>query len=238
MSQTFDIKRFGKLVKHDLLRCLPTNSMVGAIMISSVVFTPFFMLMNQFMDNSYGPGGRLSLMVLMSTFIATQIPMQLYTVASKKQKKAGIYFAMLPASKCEKYLSMVLLSLVIAPLIMMSANLLLDSLLTTVHFPGYRKYLWQTDLLGVIDVTVFVGCSVAVVGAVLGFIYVNALNSKVWRTIVSILLWIWLYLTVLAPIFLDYASLDKMPILLIIIEVMAAALMGWLGWSKMNKMGY
>ena len=62
-------------------------------------------------------------------------------------QKEGIYFAMLPASKLEKYLSMLLFTIVVCPLLCFLGGMVLDYFLTLLPFGPYRKWLWQTDYL-------------------------------------------------------------------------------------------
>lgn len=60
-------------------------------------------------------------------------------------QKEGIYFAMLPASKLEKYLSMLLFSIVVCPLFCLVGSIVVDYFLTMLPFGPYRKWMWQTD---------------------------------------------------------------------------------------------
>ena len=62
-------------------------------------------------------------------------------------QKEGIYFAMLPASKLEKYLSMLLFTIVVCPLLCFLGGMVLDYFLTLLPFGPYNKWLWQTDYL-------------------------------------------------------------------------------------------
>ena len=54
---------------------------------------------------------------------------------------------MLPVSKMEKYLSMLLFTIVVCPLLCFLGGMVLDYLLTLLPFGPYRKWLWQTDYL-------------------------------------------------------------------------------------------
>jgi hypothetical protein len=54
---------------------------------------------------------------------------------------------MLPASKLEKYLSMLLFTIVICPLLCFVGSMVLDYFLTLLPFGPYRRWLWQTDYL-------------------------------------------------------------------------------------------
>ena len=62
-------------------------------------------------------------------------------------QKEGIYYAMLPASKLEKYLSMLLFTIVVCPLLCFLGGMVLDYFLTLLPFGPYNKWLWQTDYL-------------------------------------------------------------------------------------------
>lgn len=237
MSQTFDIKRFGQLVLHDVKRCSPRVGTVGAVLISELTFTPLMVLSQNFLtQDPHGAGYRLMLMVLMSAFLASMMPMQLYPNVGKK--KTGVYFAMLPASKWEKYLSMALLSLVLVPLTLMVANVAIDSLLTAVQAPYYHKYLWQSEALQWIEPAMVCNCALAFIGPTLGFIYANAIQNKTCRNIMSIVLWLWLMGGVFSMMILEMADLAGMGWYIVAAQALLAVLMGFLGWNKMKKMNY
>jgi len=72
-------------------------------------------------------------------------PSRMYRTCNLRQE--GIYFAMLPASKLEKYLSMLLFSVVVCPLLCFCGSMVLDYFLTLLPFGPYSKWLWQTDYL-------------------------------------------------------------------------------------------
>ena len=72
-------------------------------------------------------------------------PSRMYRTANLQ--KEGIYFAMLPASKLEKYLSMLLFTIVVCPLLCFLGGMVLDYFLTLLPFGPYNKWLWQTDYL-------------------------------------------------------------------------------------------
>jgi len=80
-------------------------------------------------------------LVLLSCMLA---PSRLYKECNLP--KEGIYFAMLPASKLEKYLSMVLNCVVIYPLLCLGGAVAMDLLLTLLPIGPYSQWLWQTDL--------------------------------------------------------------------------------------------
>ena len=239
MSQTFDIKRFGKLVRHDVRRLSPRNSAVGGMLISMLVFVPFMTLIQGVTGtDTYGAGYRLTLMVLMSAVYASIVPMQLYTYVGRKLKRGDIYFAMLPASKLEKYLSIAMLSLVLVPLALAVGNVLVDTLLTAIHMPYYHNYLWQTNYVSILSFPALCCCALAFIGTTLGFIYANVVRNKVLRAASCFVLWIWLTGGFILPILIGGADINLNLWLIAGIQVPFVALMAVLGWNKMNKIGY
>ena len=238
MSQTFDIKRFGKLVWHDVRRCSPRFSAFGAMLISILPFTPIMTLFQSVTGEVVGASYRLGMMTLISVTMASLTPLQLYANIGRQKKRGDIYFAMLPASKWEKYLSILVLSLVIIPFVLMTANVAIDSLLTAIHMPFYHIYLWQAELLDLLSLPMFCNCLLAFVGATLGCMFASVVRSKGWRTILGIFLWMWMMGFSAATVILGVS--DNTIILWIMagVQVVFAALMALLGWNKMNKIGY
>ena len=81
-----------------------------------------------------------------SVLLAAMVsPSRMYRTSNLQ--KEGIYFAMLPASKLEKYLSMLLFTIVVCPLLCFLGGMVLDYFLTLLPFGPYNKWLWQTDYL-------------------------------------------------------------------------------------------
>ena len=72
-------------------------------------------------------------------------PSRMYRTSNLQ--KEGIYFAMLSASKLEKYLSMLLFTIVVCPLLCFLGGMVLDYFLTLLPFGPYDKWLWKTDYL-------------------------------------------------------------------------------------------
>lgn len=237
MSQTFDIKRFGKMLRHDVRRCSPTYGTVGPMMISLVLFVPLMTLVNSVtetmdVDASY----RLSMMTMITLFDAASLPLQLYANIDKKKRNSGIYYAMLPASKLEKYLSIAILSLVVVPVAVMAVNVALDTLLVAVHAPYYSQYLWQSGLVSWLTLPVLVNCLLVFVGATLGFIFANVIKSSGWRNVVSFLLWMWLVGGMIPPVFLD--DIPYAVWVVMAVNALIAAVMATISWNKTSRMGY
>jgi len=204
-----------------------------------MLFVPLIVLSEGLIGETFGVGYRLMLIAGISLSWATQVPMQLYVNVGREQKRGDIYFAMLPASKREKYLSIALLSMVIVPFAMLTFNVVIDTLLTTIHTPFYRKYIWQINMGQWINLPILCNFVVAFAGPTLGFIYANAIRGKGWRGVLCFLLWIWLVGSMFGG-FILFNELEDEVIMwgIVALQFLLAILMGWLGWNKMNKMGY
>ena len=239
MNNSFDIHRFGKLVWHDVRRCSPRFSTFGASLIFMLWFVPVMVLFSGVTGQDCGAGYRLVMAGGMSLSMSSLIPMQLYANVGRKHKRGDVYFAMLPASKWEKYLSIALLSLVIAPLAMITYNVAIDTLLTAVHVPFYHKYMWQSGACQYFNLPMTVNCVVAFSGPTLGFIYANAIRSKGWRAALCFLLWIWMFASLYGGVIIFHELENTLSMWVIIAaQVLLAVLMGFLGWNKMKKIGY
>ena len=57
--------------------------------------------------------------------------------------KDGIYYAMLPSSHMEKYLSQLLYCVIVCPLMCLVAGFVVDTLLTLLPFGVYKHYIWE-----------------------------------------------------------------------------------------------
>ena len=237
MSSSFDIQRFGKMLRHDVRRCSPSYGVVGPMIISLVLFVPLMTFIDGVtgmmdLDASY----RLAMMTLTTIFDAASLPIQLYANTDRKKRNSGIYYAMLPASKLEKYLSIAVLSLVLVPVAVMAVNVAIDTILVAVHAPYYSQYLWQSGLVGWLTLPVLGNCLLVFIGATLGFIFANGIKSSGWRNIVSFLLWVWLIGGMIPPVFLD--GIPYAVWIVVAVNALITVLMATISWNKMNKMAY
>ena len=62
------------------------------------------------------------------------------------QRSVHIYYAMLPASKAEKFCSALLFSLIVCPLAVYLGSLVLDVFLTVVPFGPWQEWIWQGEM--------------------------------------------------------------------------------------------
>ena len=131
MKDIFDFKRFGKYFVSDFKGCvanyglsLITISML-LYLICYVVTVSFGLIMNQGWEG-LGLGTRATLFVIAMITLVITMPVKCYGKITEKQ--SGSFFLTLPVSRLEKYVSMLLMTIVVAPVIGTALYLGLDAL--------------------------------------------------------------------------------------------------------------
>ena len=152
MRDAFDIRRFLRLVRHDLQLLHPRYSTQGASMLSAVLFPVMMVIVMTLVGDDpelhSSPLYRLLLCLGFPLFHSVTIPYSTISLQQEKGKKnRGIYFALLPASKCEKYWSMFIVSLVVVPTVLTLGSLLLDTLLALFRIGPWQQFAWQVGPL-------------------------------------------------------------------------------------------
>ena len=152
MSPTFDPRRFLRLVRHDLQLLHPRYSTQGASMLSAVLFPVMMVIVMTLLGDDpelySSPLYRLLLCLGFPLFHSVTIPYSTISLQQEKGKKnRGIYFALLPASKCEKYWSIFIVSLVVVPAVLVFGSLLLDTLLALFRIGPWQQFAWQVGPL-------------------------------------------------------------------------------------------
>lgn len=144
MNKNFEWSRFCKVVKKDFYNIWP--SMGSTMMILVLLPTAIWVLGLLFglMAGSNpvtSPTFRIVFASIMITLVGFMAPSRLY--GNCNLGKEGIYFAMLPASKLEKYLSMLLHCLIVCPLMAMVGLFVMDTFLTLLPFGPYHTWIWN-----------------------------------------------------------------------------------------------
>lgn len=140
MNNTFNIKRFGHVLLSDIKNIMP---MFGSTLIAFIMLPIGFWISNIVMPSgtfggeSFAPTTRLVAISMLMIFVAILGPSRLYRTCNIR--KEGIGFAMLPASKFEKFLSMILLTLIICPYLYYFAAYLVDMLLYILPWGAYKE---------------------------------------------------------------------------------------------------
>jgi len=147
MNNTFDTRRFGKYFMYDLknaksnygLSFLIVICMPIIIYILSIIFS---MLFNGHWTSPSLPM-RVSLSCIACAIICMSFPAQAYGKIT--DKRAGSEWLMIPASKLEKYLSMILISGIIVPISFVLGYGMVDLILSLVD-PTYVGSLFGIDI--------------------------------------------------------------------------------------------
>lgn len=155
MSNTFDFNRFKKVLARDFhatysrfglgiliivllsiaawLWGWVTMREISDLEMSEDYYVEYYTLMYNFHRLRY---------FILGVFVAVAIaPGIIYKSCNLKGR--GNYFALLPASITEKYLSMFLYCSIAVPVVVVFGTLLLDTLLTLLPFGPYKAYFWQ-----------------------------------------------------------------------------------------------
>ena len=140
MNNTFDWQRFCLVVKKDLHNLWP---MFGTTMLILAVlpFALWLLILVLKADASMPPDFRLIMIEGVAMIAAFMAPSRLYRTWNLRNE--GIYYAMLPSSKLEKFCSALLFSLIICPLAVFLGSMALDLFLTLLPFGPWRDWLWQ-----------------------------------------------------------------------------------------------
>ena len=214
MNKTFNINRFGKVLKYDAMSYFKNFGWTLVVLLAIPIVIWLFLYSNINELGATMDSGRYGF--LMSLLIIAMIlaPSRLYKNCNDPKK--GILFAMLPASNLEKFLSMFLFCFVVTPVLYIIGAVSVDVILTLI--PGknpYEEFIFKqilhTDLLridcfywGMIIMNlpfyqVFVLLSCASI-----FMFTNILfkKRKVSKTIGMLVLWGIIFMIIIIRIFL------------------------------------
>ena len=147
MNKTFEWSRFGKLVRKDFSNIWQNagTSLLIITLLPLAVWLFWWALSGVHDLPAIVPEVRWGFIACVVFLAVIVTPSRMYRTCNLQ--KEGIYYAMLPASKLEKYLSMLLFTVVICPLLCLCGSIVLDYFLTMLPFGSYNKWLWQTDYL-------------------------------------------------------------------------------------------
>lgn len=142
MSETFNLHRFGTYFRFDLSRMWRSHAkaamFIGGAGIILYLIWGLFGLLLTFSWASAPLGGRLAFFIL--AFIALELYMT-QTYGHLTKPKEGPDHLLLPASTLEKYVSMMVMTLIVLPVLFVVTYLGLDALLCKID-PGCGKSLY------------------------------------------------------------------------------------------------
>ena len=148
MNNTFEWTRFCKVVRKDFSN-IWQNAGTTLLIITLLPIAAWLLwwALSGISDEipPIAPEMRWGFIAMVVYLAAIVSPARMYRTCNLQ--KEGIYFAMLPASKLEKYLSMLLFTIVVCPLMCLVGSIVLDYFLALLPFGPYHRWLWQTDYL-------------------------------------------------------------------------------------------
>ncbi|MBQ8760758.1 MAG: hypothetical protein IJZ06_04985 [Bacteroidales bacterium] len=138
MNSTFDIKRFGNVVRYDAMSYFQNFGLTLAVLLALPIGLWFLLYTNMSINDfeAYMSEGRFGILQLIMYLAVMIVPSRLYKNINDPRK--GIQYAMLPASTLEKFLSMLLYCVVVTPILYLVGAVLIDSILVLV--PGNNPY--------------------------------------------------------------------------------------------------
>ena len=140
MNNTFDWQRFCLVVKKDFRNLWPLFG-ITMLILAVLPFAVWLFMLVANIDAAMPPDIRLIMIETVAMIAAFMAPSRLYRTWNLRNE--GIYYAMLPASKLEKFCSALLFSLIICPLAVFLGSMALDLFLTLLPFGPWREWLWQ-----------------------------------------------------------------------------------------------
>jgi len=227
MNNKFDWNRFCKVVNKDFRNLWP---MFGTTMIilAALPFAVWLLIAVISRDASMPADIRLLMIEAMAMIAAIMAPSRMYRTWNLRNE--GIYFAMLPASKLEKFCSALLYSLIICPLAVYLGSMALDIFLTALPFGPWRDWLWQGEMgfPFTLNLSFFenmtigenaelfqyygplwvVACWASYVASVLMFVFTSTLFKK--HKVLQTILWLYViefvFSVILIPVFMAIFS--------------------------------
>jgi hypothetical protein len=141
MNETFNSSRFWTYFKYDLKQMWRNHSK-AAILIggASAIFYVIWLLFSLVFTQQWNtPPIAARVVILVIAFAILEL-YQVRTYGYLTEKRAGSAWLMIPASKAEKYVSMLLVTLVVIPLLFFAVYFLIDGFLALVD-PTYGQAL-------------------------------------------------------------------------------------------------
>ena len=148
MSETFNFSRFWTYFKYDLKQMWRNHSK-AAILIggaSALFYVLWVMCSLVFTQQWTSPVLIARVSVLMLAFAILEF-YQVRTYGHLTEKKAGSSWLMIPASKGEKFVSMLLITILVIPILFFAVYFILDGILALVD-PTYGEALFTGALDG------------------------------------------------------------------------------------------
>jgi hypothetical protein len=136
MNNTFDIKRFGNVVRHDGMSYFKNFGWTLVVLFSLPIVVWFFCYIMYPSDYGFMNEDRCEFLKWIMIVVMVLAPSRLYKTCNDSRK--GIQFAIMPASSFEKFLSMLLFCFVLTPILYLTTSVAIDTFLSLI--PGKNPY--------------------------------------------------------------------------------------------------
>lgn len=143
MNNIFEWKRFSKVVKKDFNNLWSTFG-ITMIILAAIPFAIWLLALVIDHSLTISPGFRVVMLMTVAEFAAIMLPSRLYRTMNLRNE--GISFAMLPASKLEKFISLLFFTFIVAPVFVYIGSLVMDIILSMLPASPYRQWIWQSNL--------------------------------------------------------------------------------------------
>ena len=141
MNNSFDWNRFGKLLRRDF-RAIWPNFGLTMLIITILPLAAWLFMLSVDVDEAIAPEFRWFMILGCVSLSACMAPSRLYKTSNLPNR--GIHFAMLPASKREKFWSMLFYSVLVCPAMVFVGGVLFDFLLSALPFGPYKQWLFES----------------------------------------------------------------------------------------------
>lgn len=139
MSNTFEIKRFGNYLLHDIRTAVADSGLalviIGAMPVFQYLIPEVFSLVFTGHSMEMGAWGKIPAYLSAVLIAGIFFPVRHYGGLTEKQQ--GSNWLMLPASTLEKWFSMLLVTCVVVPMALIAELLLTDGLMSLIFSGSY-----------------------------------------------------------------------------------------------------
>lgn len=136
MNSTFDIKRFGNVVRYDAMSYFQNFGWTLLVLLALPIGLWFLLYVNINELEATVGSQRYGFFYILMIIAMILAPSRLYKNCNDARK--GMQFAMLPASSLEKFLSMLLFCIIVTPVLYMIGAVTIDTVLALI--PGKNPY--------------------------------------------------------------------------------------------------
>lgn len=149
MNNTFNIKRFGKVLAKDASNYFPKFKWYYLILVLIPVIIWVWRLLN-FNMASYTVEGRSITILILAVLASILIPARLYRNCNDPKK--GMEYALMPASSLEKFISMIIFCIIITPVLYLLGAVIVDTILVLLPHSVYEGFIWSHNVLSDNDI--------------------------------------------------------------------------------------